>query len=528
MVSPKDQSSVCQACRIRHISCDRATPSCRRCRTAGRPCTRRFNVRFSTRRNWVPPVTPLSPPDSQSRTLPNPRLDQDARPPLEPSQQLTRSDRSETPQWSSQPQTPVESLPADNVIHQDRFHSISPGTSPQAGEQRIGNELSTSSPLLLTSEDAYLMQYFGESIGRPWFDHTDSDFTLEVLRIAPSCPVLCYSILAVSSFYHCKATGQNDGRADLFHRKAIDILLALMHDPVRLSDGAGLASVVILRLYEESKARQDGQDAESHLLAGHVFAATIASDKQQPVTKLAKSAFWVHQRQDVFHSISQQKPTRTSLDVTHLWEPGDSDDIYTWTKRSQKLAGETADFCFGNDEAQSRKQHFEDLQRMLTQWSELSWPAFQPVFFADSDLKTGRILPEIRFALNACLTGYVHFRLSQLLLAMYNPSRLTLGPQAIDHHKEMESEVQDHVRVLCGAARFNTCPIGKVIACLAITLGHRWIHDPAERMELLELLRLCKQENAWANHALEQNLRRTWDLNHPSPDPIPKNPLANA
>lgn len=149
-------------------------------------------------------------------------------------------------------------------------------------------------------------------------------------------------------------------------------------------------------------ARQDGQDAESHLLAGHVFAATIASDKQQPVTKLAKSAFWVHQRQDVFHSISQQKPTRTSLDVTHLWEPGDSDDIYTWTKRSQKLAGETADFCFGNDEAQSRKQHFEDLQRMLTQWSELSWPAFQPVFFADSDLKTGRILPEIRFALNAC------------------------------------------------------------------------------------------------------------------------------
>ncbi|KAJ5801157.1 uncharacterized protein N7518_003225 [Penicillium psychrosexuale] len=80
---------------------------------------------------------------------------------------------------------------------------------------------------------------------------------------------------------------------------------------------------------------------------------------------------------------------------------------------------------------------------------------------------------------------------------MYNPSRLT---QAIDHHKEME----------------------------LTRTGHRWIHDPAERMELLELLRICKQENAWANHALEQNLRLTWGLNHPSPDPIPKNPPANA
>lgn len=89
------------------------------------------------------------------------------------------------------------------------------------------------------------------------FDLTASDFTIEALRIAPSCPVLCYSILAVSSFYRCIQTSQDDGRADMFHQKAISLLSTLMRDPAQLADGTGLAAVVILRLYEESKGTSD-------------------------------------------------------------------------------------------------------------------------------------------------------------------------------------------------------------------------------------------------------------------------------
>lgn len=86
----------------------------------------------------------------------------------------------------------------------------------------------------------------------PRFDHTTPDFTIEALRLAPTCPVLCYSILAFSSFYHAKATGRIDSRAELFHQKAISILMSLMREPNQLADGTGLASVVILRLHEES------------------------------------------------------------------------------------------------------------------------------------------------------------------------------------------------------------------------------------------------------------------------------------
>ncbi|KAF2494115.1 hypothetical protein BU16DRAFT_65063 [Lophium mytilinum] len=174
-----------------------------------------------------------------------------------------------------------------------------------------------------------------------------------------------------------------------------------MRDPSRLADGSGLASVVILRLYEESQARQDGQDAESHLLAGHVFAATIASDDRQPATKLAQAAFWVHQRQDIFHAISRQKPVRTSVDESRLWDPGDSSDVHSWTRRAQKLAGQTADFCFGH-ETEPRGQQFEQLQRLLKQWSEQTWPSFQPLPLAGRGLTAAGMLPEIRFTVNAC------------------------------------------------------------------------------------------------------------------------------
>lgn len=85
------------------------------------------------------------------------------------------------------------------------------------------------------------------------FDLTDPDFTVEVLRLAPNCPVLCYSVLALSSFHHSKAAVQNGEEAERFHEKAVALLTDLMRNPTRLADGSGLASVVILRLYEESK-----------------------------------------------------------------------------------------------------------------------------------------------------------------------------------------------------------------------------------------------------------------------------------
>lgn len=36
------------------------------------------------------------------------------------------------------------------------------------------------------------------------------------------------------------------------------------------------------------------------------------------------------------------------------------------------------------------------------------------------------------------MIGFVHLKLSQLLMALYNPDNLQLGPQALERHRQTE------------------------------------------------------------------------------------------
>lgn len=156
-----------------------------------------------------------------------------------------------------------------------------------------------------------------------------------------------------------------------------------------------------------STARQDGLDPESHLLAGRVFSTMITDCRPVAWTRLTEASYWVHQRQDVFHAIMHQKPTRTSLSPhSNICLGTGTNDMYKLAKKAQLLAGETANFCFvvKDGSLMQRVSTFEDIHARLALWSDQTWPLFQPIRLAERDAAVGRILPEIRFALNSCCT----------------------------------------------------------------------------------------------------------------------------
>ncbi|KAF2494116.1 hypothetical protein BU16DRAFT_65043 [Lophium mytilinum] len=160
------QGSTCQACRLRHVACDREIPSCSRCRAAGRPCTQRFNVRFSTRRAWTPRAKPQSPTAPRLSSSPSPRPDPEN--PREHSGKSPQSDPepSGLVRWSSEPQSwPFEAPPADHESPLEHRITVGHVSSDCRQDHHIEQ---LSSPFTLTSEDASLLQYFGDFIGRPW------------------------------------------------------------------------------------------------------------------------------------------------------------------------------------------------------------------------------------------------------------------------------------------------------------------------------------------------------------------------
>lgn len=141
---------------------DRETPTCARCRSTGRPCTRNFNVRFSKRRAWAPPpVSPVSPNASQHRSLTRHRAVPDNT--LGSPEPIERPDQPQSdPEFQSGSlETRLESPNTSNSSGTPGL-----GANTEGQSQQIIHLLS--SPITLSSEDASLLQYFGECIGRPW------------------------------------------------------------------------------------------------------------------------------------------------------------------------------------------------------------------------------------------------------------------------------------------------------------------------------------------------------------------------
>jgi hypothetical protein len=85
----------------------------------------------------------------------------------------------------------------------------------------------------------------------------DPDFTREALRLAPTCPLLLYAMLATAAVHQCCfASDAKDSsaaalEAESYHEKCVRLLLPMLKDKLAVVDGAFLATSTILRFYEE-------------------------------------------------------------------------------------------------------------------------------------------------------------------------------------------------------------------------------------------------------------------------------------
>ena len=80
---------------------------------------------------------------------------------------------------------------------------------------------------------------------------TDPDFTTEALRLAPSCPVLLYSILALSAFHMSRFSTYDVNEAEEYHEQCVRLMLPMLKDKSVITDGTVLAFSTLLRFYEE-------------------------------------------------------------------------------------------------------------------------------------------------------------------------------------------------------------------------------------------------------------------------------------
>lgn len=150
-----------------------------------------------------------------------------------------------------------------------------------------------------------------------------------------------------------------------------------------------------------------GRDDARHLLGGYASVAEFqARNQHRRWAGLSQAAFWVHQRQDAYNALINQRAPATDLERSGLDRSAAPADEYTWAKRTTCLNAEVVDFCLGPDAGSTERYH--SISARLQEWDRCKPDVFKPVFFRDRDPSGGRFFPDICFLLDYCCEYLQH------------------------------------------------------------------------------------------------------------------------
>lgn len=111
----------------------------------------------------------------------------------------------------------------------------------------------------LSRREAFLLRHYVNKIA-PWIDACDLSlqFTLEVPKRALQKPIILYAILAVSSRHQAIiADHQDQHEADFYQSKCVNLVIEALSNVQTTYDDNLLATVVLLRVYEEIEHSTD-------------------------------------------------------------------------------------------------------------------------------------------------------------------------------------------------------------------------------------------------------------------------------
>lgn len=203
-----------------------------------------------------------------------------------------------------------------------------------------------------------------------------------------------------------------------------------------------------------------GRDDARHLLGGYASVAA-AQEEQKPWNGLRNAALWVHQRQDAFNAILNQRVPKTDLDKCGLDRSMSPADECVWAKRATCLVGDVVSFCFGPYAGSASR--YVEIRQALDEWDMCKPASFTPVYFRERDPDAGRYFPDFCLLLDPCsehslqnsrqiglltsyqVVGLAYFHLALLLMAIFDPTMPKIGSKYI--------EGRERIRVSCRIVR---------------------------------------------------------------------------
>lgn len=306
---------------------------------------------------------------------------------------------------------------------------------------------------LSSKEEAGLLRHYVEHLARS-FDLSDPlrHFRTVVPQRAATCPTLLNAIFAVSA-RHLSRVGQYDPLiSNRYHQECLKHLIPMLDDSAAILDENLLASTIILRHLEELEVPLSGQspsDQQSHLLGAHAF--ITAQERATVSGGLRQAAFWVGLRQEIYVAFVNQRSIMPALEHCNLDRSFEGAADHVWACRMVVLCADVIRYCFG--EGDQLSSTYTWLADSVERWHACKPESFTAIYLRLSDEE--EVFPEIWFLSDDITMGIQYYHISKILLCAHNPKIPRLGPGRAAALRQMDEDVREHVKVLCGISLSN-------------------------------------------------------------------------
>lgn len=212
-------------------------------------------------------------------------------------------------------------------------------------------------------------------------------FGLEVPRRAVHKPMVLFSVLALSSMHQALSLAQSRHEASFYHGECLRLLIDALSDDEATYDDNLLASVVLMRVYEEIWRSNDDQH---HLRGLGKLLDAIPAFAQSG--GLAEAACWQSLRQDIFVSLLKAQPPTFDLANYGQSSAFKFRDEGACANVIVLLFAKVLRLTYSPAEA-SLPDTWTSLEAEIERWNDRRHRLFRPMFDEESDVPNGKPFP---------------------------------------------------------------------------------------------------------------------------------------
>ncbi|KAJ5598810.1 hypothetical protein N7537_008894 [Penicillium hordei] len=516
-MSPRNRLVAgCQRCRVRHLKCDINDLGCEHCQQAGVGCDR-TNIRFRNGLSLAKEAELAFSGGCWPQLRGKVRF-HDETPEIASLYSTIQDSQSDFINDSSyrlavglreEPNSPTGLLvqqpyAADGVDEANALvqfpASITETVSPSLSSPRSIQSTKSSKPLQpLNEREAILLRNFVENMAL-WADITDPQrhFETEVSARALKEPVLRYAIFAFSSCHLDRRDSSDVTEALQYHNCCLELLIPVLSGAREHITEDILAAVAILRQHEE----MDGEDNQFHLTGTTHILNTVSTFGSSG--GLGEAAAWLCLRQDIYISLTSQRPLRTNLQSFYQSDVFQRNDDFAWSSKMVFLLANILQGAFTD----STITHEAD---QIEEWYSAKPHTFDPVRSIPQGSGPDQRLPTMWMLLPVHVIGIQYYHIAKIVLALSESSRASSTYESLRHSRTVEKNVRHHLLTVLGLAHSNAKAENTLFTARHSLVAWGWVlRNPLDQRAAESVLQSMHARTGWNMNSLIRTLRAQW------------------